>query len=37
VTERAARTLLALPMYPELTESQIHHIVSRVADYLEKS
>lgn len=36
VAERAARRLLALPMFPELTESQIHHIVSRAADYLEE-
>lgn len=33
VTERAAEEILSLPMFPELTEAQIEHVCSRVADF----
>jgi dTDP-4-amino-4,6-dideoxygalactose transaminase len=33
-TERAAATILSLPMYPELTEEQVTHIASVVAQHV---
>ncbi len=34
VAELAAQEMLSLPMYPELEESQIAHVVGRITDYL---
>ncbi|MAM85384.1 MAG: transcriptional regulator [Acidobacteria bacterium] len=36
-SEAAARTALALPMYPELTEEQQAHVVKTIAEYLRMS
>ena len=36
-SETAARTALALPMYPELTEDQQAHVVETIAEYLRMS
>ena len=36
-SEAAARTALALPMYPELTEEQQAHVVKPIAEYLRMS
>ncbi|HZQ09061.1 MAG TPA: dTDP-4-amino-4,6-dideoxygalactose transaminase [Anaerolineae bacterium] len=33
VTERAARSLVRLPLYPDLTSSQIEYIIENVNDY----
>lgn len=35
-TERAAREVLSLPMYPELTEEEIMMVVSTVKEFMEK-
>ena len=35
--ENAARTALALPMYPELTEDQQAYVVEMIAEYLRMS
>jgi len=32
-TERAAREVLSLPMYPELTETQLQHIADSVRSF----
>jgi dTDP-4-amino-4,6-dideoxygalactose transaminase len=36
-SERAAAETLALPIYPELTEAQLGHVVASVADYFKPS
>ena len=36
-SETAARTALALPMYPELIEDQQAHVVETIAEYLRMS
>ena len=36
-TERAAREVLSLPIYPELTESEAHQVVSAVRTYFGKA
>jgi len=36
-SERAAAETLALPVYPELTEAQLTHVVASVADYFRTS
>lgn len=33
VAEKAARETLAIPIYPEVTEEQIHYVVDCIADY----
>jgi dTDP-4-amino-4,6-dideoxygalactose transaminase len=33
VTERAAQTVLALPMYPELTPEEQAHVVNAIAEF----
>ena len=33
VAEQAAKEVLALPMFPELTEPEIHRVVDRIADF----
>jgi len=33
VAEKAAQEVLALPMFPELTEAEIRHVVSSIADF----
>jgi len=33
VAERAARRVLSLPMYPELTEGQIQYVVEKIKDF----
>ena len=35
--ERAAREVLSLPIYPELTEAEAHQVVSAVRTYFEKA
>jgi dTDP-4-amino-4,6-dideoxygalactose transaminase len=35
-TERVAKEILSLPMYPELTEDQIHSTIDAVREFLEK-
>jgi dTDP-4-amino-4,6-dideoxygalactose transaminase len=35
IAEAAARQTLALPMYPELTEEQQHHVVSSIRGFLD--
>ena len=35
MTEAAAARILSLPMYPELTESQIDYVVEAVANALQ--
>lgn len=32
-SEKAAREVLALPIYPELTEEQIHYVAGRVKEF----
>ena len=34
VTEEACRTLLSIPMYPELTDAQIEHVIGSVREFL---
>jgi dTDP-4-amino-4,6-dideoxygalactose transaminase len=34
VAEKAARHTLALPVYPELSESQQHYVVETIARYM---
>jgi dTDP-4-amino-4,6-dideoxygalactose transaminase len=36
VTERAADEVLALPVYPELTENQLEYVVETIAHFFEK-
>ncbi len=36
-SERAAAEVLALPIYPELTETQLGHVVASVAEYFKSS
>ncbi len=36
VTEESCRTTLALPIYPELLESQKRYVVSKIAEYYKK-
>jgi dTDP-4-amino-4,6-dideoxygalactose transaminase len=36
-SERAAAETLALPVYPELTEAQLNHVVASVTDYFRTS
>ncbi|MBI4320014.1 MAG: DegT/DnrJ/EryC1/StrS family aminotransferase [Chloroflexi bacterium] len=36
ITEQVARTVLSLPMYPELTDEQISTVVGAIKDYLER-
>ncbi len=36
-SERAARETLALPIYPELTEQQLRHVVASVGEFLTAS
>jgi len=33
-TERAAREVLSLPMYPELSENEIHYVIKMVKDFI---
>ena len=33
VSEQAAREVLALPMFPELTEAEIQHVVGSIAEF----
>lgn len=33
VTEKAAREIISLPMYPELTEEKIHYVVDAIKDF----
>jgi dTDP-4-amino-4,6-dideoxygalactose transaminase len=35
-SELAARTTLALPVYPELREAQLHYVVERIAEFFGK-
>ncbi len=37
ITERCAKTILALPMYPELELEHIEYVAEHVADYMEAS
>jgi dTDP-4-amino-4,6-dideoxygalactose transaminase len=32
-SERAAAETLALPVYPELTQAQLDHVIASVADF----
>jgi len=34
VTEEACRTMLSIPMYPELTDAQIEHVIGSVREFL---
>ena len=36
VSEEAARTSIALPIFPELTEAQLGHVASTIVSYVEK-
>jgi dTDP-4-amino-4,6-dideoxygalactose transaminase len=33
VSEQAAKDVLALPMFPELTEAEIRYVVESIADF----
>lgn len=37
VSERASRNVLALPIYPELTDAQKDYVLSRIAEFYERS
>ena len=37
VSEKAAKEVLALPIYPELTTAQIKHVVATIASFFEKA
>ena len=37
ITERAAKRLLSLPMYPELTREQIKYVADAIKEFIEKS
>jgi dTDP-4-amino-4,6-dideoxygalactose transaminase len=36
-SNRAARETLAVPIYPELTEAQLHHVVRQIGDFYQKN